>query len=234
MQPYVICHMLGSVDGKIKQNIWGFEDHHKYFEEPASKIKADAWLVGRVTMQEFSSKKNHPKKRGRINIPKEDFVAEQKAKTFAVVIDPSGKCYWDTNMVSTEHVIEVLSEQVSGAYLDHLRSKNVSYIFGGKEELDLKLVLKKLYKLFGIKRLRIDGGGHVNGSFLKAGLIDEFSLVLAPVADGTIGAPTVFEAEEGYGRRKATRFQLKSVKRIYDDFLWIRYEVVKGKVLRKQ
>jgi 2,5-diamino-6-(ribosylamino)-4(3H)-pyrimidinone 5'-phosphate reductase len=80
--------------------------------------------------------------------------------------------------------------------------------------------------------VRIDGGGHVNGSFLKAGLIDEFSLVLAPVADGTIGSPTVFEAEKGYGKRKATQFRIKSVKKIYNDFLWIRYEVVKGKVER--
>ena len=54
--------------------------------------------------------------------------------------------------------------------------------------------------------------------------------MLAPVADGTIGSPTVFEAEEGYGKRKATRFTLKSVKKIYNDFLWIRYVVVKGKV----
>ena len=42
-----------------------------------------------------------------------------------------------------------------------------------------------------------------SGSFLRAGLIDEFSLALAPVADGTIGTPTVFEAAEGYGTRKA-------------------------------
>lgn len=227
MQPYVICHSLASVDGKIKQNIWGYKDHHKYFEEPASKIKADAWLVGRVTMQEFSSKQKPALRRGRLNVPAGDFVAEYKAKTFAVVIDPSGKCFWDTNMVSTEHVIEVLTEQVSPAYLQHLRDNNVSYIFGGKEELNLKLVLRKLYKLFGIKRVRIDGGGHVNGSFLKAGLIDEFSLVLAPIADGTIGALTVFEAQEGYGKRKAARLQLKSVKKIFDNFLWVRYTVVK-------
>jgi 2,5-diamino-6-(ribosylamino)-4(3H)-pyrimidinone 5'-phosphate reductase len=226
-KPYVICHMLGSVDGRIKQDIWGFKDHHKYFEETAAKIEADAWLVGRVTMQEFSSKKdfNLP---GGADIPKNNFVAEQSSTTYAVVIDPSGKCFWDTNMVSTEHVIEVLTEKVPGGYLEHLKSKNVSYIFGGKETLDLELVLQKLHALFGIKTLRIDGGGHVNGSFLEAGLIDEFSYVLAPVADGTIGSPTVFEAKEGYANRKATQFTIKSVERIYDDFLWIRYQVVKN------
>ncbi|RYG30997.1 MAG: RibD family protein [Chitinophagaceae bacterium] len=147
------------------------------------------------------------------------------AKTFAVVIDPSGKCFWDNNMVSTEHVIEVLTEDVSAGYLEHLQDKNVSYIFAGEKVLDLEVVLTKLYQLFNIHTLRIDGGGHVNGSFLKAGLIDEFSLVLAPVADGTIGSPTIFEAEEGYGERQATRFKLKSADRIYEDFLWIRYEV---------
>lgn len=227
MKPYVICHMLGSVDGRIKQDIWGFDDHHKYFEETAAKIDADAWLVGRVTMQEFSSKNTIDLGESRNKGPREDFVADQPVSVFAVVIDPSGKCFWDTNMVSTEHVIEVLTEKVHDAYLEHLRDRNVSYIFGGKDELDLHLVLEKLYQLFHIKTVRIDGGGHVNGSFLKAGLIDEFSLVLAPVADGTIGAPTVFEAEEGYGNRKATRFKLKSFEPVFDDFLWIRYSVVR-------
>ncbi|MEJ6981525.1 RibD family protein [Pedobacter sp. P351] len=224
MKPYIICHMLGSVDGRIKQNIWGFKDHHKYFEETAEQIKADAWLVGRVTMQEFSSQKPYALD-ANANVPYEDFVAEQESKTYAVVIDPSGKCFWDNNMVSTEQVIEVLTEKVPSAYLAHLKSRNVSYIFGGKEEIDLDQVMQKLYHLFNIKTLRIDGGGHVNGSFLKAGLIDEFSLVLAPVADGTIGSPTVFEAEEGYGNRRATRFSIKSVERIYENFLWIRYMV---------
>lgn len=225
MKPHIICHMLGSVDGRIKQNIWGLKDASKYFEETAEKIPADAWLVGRVTMQEFSSK-NIPALQD-AQVPKEDFVAERISDTFAVVIDPSGKCFWDSNKVSTEQVIEVLTERVSSVYLHHLRSKNVSYIFGGEEELDLHVVVQKLYSLFNIKIIRIDGGGHVNGSFLKAGLIDEFSMVLAPIADGTIGSPTVFEAEEGYGARKAMKFKLKSVDRIYDDFLWIRYEVKK-------
>ena len=155
-------------------------------------------------------------------------MAKQPATKFAVVIDPSGKCRWDDNMVSTEHVIEVLSETVSSAYLAHLQSKNVSYIFGGKENLDLELVLQKLHQLFGIKTVRIDGGGHVNGSFLAAGLIDEFSLVLAPIADGTTGSPSVFEISENYEGRNASRFKIKSVERIYDEFLWIRYEVKKS------
>src|SRR6187551_1413557 len=132
MKPHVVCHIFTSLDGKIRQTIWGLKDHHKYFEEPAAKIKADAWLVGRTTMQEFSSKKKHVLRAAKVRIPKTDFVAVQPFKKYAVVIDPSGKCFWDINMVSTEHVIEVLTEKVKSEYLAHLQSKNVSYIFGGK------------------------------------------------------------------------------------------------------
>ncbi|MEJ0056021.1 MAG: RibD family protein [Bacteroidota bacterium] len=227
MKPYVICHTFTSIDGRIKQTIWGLPDHARYFEEPAAQIKADAWLVGRVTMQEFSSRKKHKFRSVSGKDFRKDFVALQTSNTYAVVIDPSGKCEWDGNMVSTEHVIEVLTEKVSNGYLGHLRENNVSYIFGGKKELDLALVLEKLNKLFRISTVRIDGGGHVNGAFLKAGLIDEISVVLAPLADGTINSLAAFEAEEGYGKRKATQLKLKSLKKIYEDFLWIRYDVVK-------
>lgn len=228
MKPYVICHTFASIDGRIKSDIWGLPDAAKYFEEQAAQIKADAWLVGRVTMQEFSSKKKHKFRSASAKDLRKDFVALQTSNTYAVVIDPSGKCEWDGNMVSTEHVIEVLTEKVSNGYLDHLRDNNVSYIFGGKKEIDLALVLEKLNKLFRINTVRIDGGGHVNGSFLKAGLIDEISLVLAPIADGTINSLVTFEAEEGYGKRKAAQLKLKSLKKIYEDYLWIRYDVVKS------
>ena len=54
-------------------------------------------------------------------------------------------------------------------------------IFGGKDDLDLELVLNKLYSLFGIKKLLLEGGSEINGSFQREGLIDELSLIIAPV-----------------------------------------------------
>src|SRR6476620_6160802 len=118
-------------------------------------------------MQEFSSKKKYNLTQYKGDLPKKDFVAKQSSKTFAVVIDPSGKCFWDSNRVSTEHVIEVLTEKVSTAYLRHLRDKQVSYVFAGKTSIDLNVALAKLARLFGIRKVRVDGGGTVWGSFLK-------------------------------------------------------------------
>jgi len=64
----------------------------------------------------------------------------------------------------------------------------------------------------------------VNGSFLAAGLIDEVSLVLAPVADGTVGSPTVFDVRSGNANRMAAGMTLQSVRRLNKDALWLRYK----------
>jgi hypothetical protein len=114
----------------------------KMFESTAETFKSDAWIVGRTTMEGFSSKKAHRLGKPDRSIPKKDFFGEHKTKTYAVVIDPSGKCRWDSNMVTTEHVIEVLTERVSTAYLKHLRDKQVSYIFAGRSEIDLAIALR--------------------------------------------------------------------------------------------
>jgi riboflavin biosynthesis pyrimidine reductase len=219
--------MMSSVDGRIKQNNWPIKNPGRIYEEHAAKIKTDGWIVGRITMEEFSSKKIRRKRPGQFDVPKEDFVGKYNTKTFAIAIDPHGKLNWDSNMVDTEHVISVLTEQVSADYLDYLRSRNVSYIFGGKTSLDLKKALNKLAAKFSIKRLTLQGGGGVNGSFLKAGLIDELRLLVCPVADGATGVPTVFDVEAGYTRRKAARLKLHSAKIVNQDFIMLQYTLSK-------
>jgi hypothetical protein len=57
MKPYVICHMLSSVDGRILPNLWRpplMENTH--YERLHAEIGGDAWLVGRVTGQEFAQR----------------------------------------------------------------------------------------------------------------------------------------------------------------------------------
>jgi riboflavin biosynthesis pyrimidine reductase len=227
MKPYIICFMLSSVDGRIKQNNWPLKNPGRIYEEHAAEIETDGWIVGRITMEEFSSKKPRRKRPGKFDVPKGDFIGKYNTRTFAIAIDPHGKLAWDSNMVDTEHVISVLTEEVSAEYLDYLRSRNVSYIFGGKTSLDLKKALNKLAAKFPIKRLTLQGGGGVNGSFLKAGLIDELRLLVCPVADGATGVPTVFDAEAGYTKRKAARLKLRSAKIVNQDFVMLQYTLSK-------
>lgn len=217
--------MVCSVDGRIIGSHWegGSSD---VFETTAATIKSDGWIVGRVTMSEFSAKRPRRKRTGRFVMPKTDYVAPHDQKTYAVAIDPSGKLSWDQGSVDTEHVIAVLTEKVGAEYLDYLRSKGVSYIFAGKTSLDLRRALEKLNSLFGVKRITVQGGGRNNGSFLNAGLIDELSLVIMPFADGEDDVQTVFNIAKAVKRRKSIKLKLKKVTRYRENYVWLRYDVL--------
>ena len=120
-------------------------------------------------------------------------------------------------------MIELLTEQVSDAYLAFLQRMEISYLFVGKETLDFTLVVRKLKKLFGIERLKVSGGGILNWSFANEGLIDELSLIVAPVADGDSNTPTIFERSEKLPYHGPVRFTLKSAETIKGGCVWLRY-----------
>jgi riboflavin biosynthesis pyrimidine reductase len=104
---------------------------------------------------------------------------------------------------------------------NHLKNLGISYIFGGKEQLDFTVVVQKLKNLFSINQLMLEGGGVINGSFLNEGLIDELSLVLVPIADGSSNSLTLFE--NSFHLQKPVNFILKSIEKLDDGGLWMKY-----------
>lgn len=220
MKPHVICHMVSSVDGRIVADRWpGMDALTKAYEQTAAKLKGDAWIIGRVSMEPYAGRAKVPTKK-RVKLPRTDFIAT-RADGYAIAIDPSGKLRWETNAVDGEHFVSVLTEGVSDAYLAFLREQGVSYVFGGKKSVNLARVLEKLNAHLGIETLLLEGGGKINGAFLEAGVVDELSLIVAPIADGTVGTASVFDA----GPRGALRaLQLRSVKQLQGGLAWLRYD----------
>jgi 2,5-diamino-6-(ribosylamino)-4(3H)-pyrimidinone 5'-phosphate reductase len=227
-RPYVICHMMSSVDGRILVQQWGSKSittkYSAIYEETADTHEGDAWLCGRVTMEEgFASKKPLKLKPVKQAIKRIDFIAPYKEASFAVAIDKSGKLNWDDSAINGDHLITVLSESVSDEYLASLQKKGISYLFGGKKEINFNKVFEKLSSQFKIKRLLIEGGGHINGSILKAGLIDELSLLICPAVDGADNTPSSLDVKKSLG----VPLKLVSVEQMKHDVLWLKYKVVK-------
>ena len=121
----------------------------------------------------------------------------------------------------------VLTEQVSDAHLAGLRRDGVSYIFAGEQELDLALALEILNRELGIERLLLEGGGKSNGSFLRAGLIDEISLAICPAVDGARGAPEHLRLPRQGCRRAAPirSMTLESSEVLEGGAVWLRYRL---------
>jgi 2,5-diamino-6-(ribosylamino)-4(3H)-pyrimidinone 5'-phosphate reductase len=99
----------------------------------------------------------------------------------------------------------------------------VSYLLAGARDVDLAMALDKIGARFGVRTLMLEGGGRINGGMFRAGLIDEVSLLVAPVADGRIGTPALFDVD---GDDVApSRLVLEAVERRAGDVLWLRYRV---------
>lgn len=218
--------MVASLDGRIITKRWGEKPNTSAYETTAATFGAQAWLCGRVTMEKDFTQGLKPELTpGAAPPDRRDFVADAAATSFAVAIDAHGKLGWAAAAIDDDHLISVLSEQVSDEYLAYLRRLGVSYIFGGARELDFALVLTKLGELFPIQTILLEGGGHLNGSLLKAGLIDELSLLHYPVLDGAASSAAVFEQGEQPG--PPAQLRLRHVAQLPGDVVWLRYDVGK-------
>ena len=202
MKPHVICLVSCSVDGRTLPSRWRPRGAASdYFEQVHEKLAGDAWLVGRVTGQEFA--KGQPYPAAKQTFPREPWLPPRDAKAYGIVLDAHGKIGWGCSDIGGDPIVAVLSESVADAHLAGLRGEGVHYFFAGKSQLDLALTLDILNHDLGVKRLLVKGGGATNGAFLRAGLVDEIDLIICPGVDGTKGAPSAFDATEAEGDQRA-------------------------------
>lgn len=237
-RPYIFCHMMTSLDGKIMGN---------YMNTPEGAVAGDVfyniafgknpyykhqgWLSGRVTTDDnFTFYEKPDLDENAPTVAEGDYVAK-KDDIYYVSVDPSGKLGWKEDMLTyednTAHVIEVLTDRASNSYKAFLRKLGISYIIAGKESLDYKMAMEKLKTLFDIETLMLGGGGVLNWSFIQAGLCDELSIVMAPVADGSSDTPSLFETRGNHAKDNTVGFNLQEVKTYDGGILWLRY-FVKG------
>lgn len=123
-----------------------------------------------------------------------------------------------------DHVVLLVTERVGRDYLAHLQKARVSYLFCGKRHLDMRLALQKIGAQLKIRKLMLQGGGTFNGAVLKAGLVDEISLVTVPVVDGGAGVTSVFEISEP-SSRAAAKLRVIKHRTLPNGVQWVRYRV---------
>jgi riboflavin biosynthesis pyrimidine reductase len=218
--------MASSIDGRIATGGWpDAKAVSREYELVHGSYEADAWMCGRVTMEPFAKGMRSEAEVARQHTGgrREDFVAPGDHDSFAFAIDASGKLAWESNDISGDHVVAILSERVSDEYLAFLRQRGVSYLLAGGRDVDLPLALEKIAARFPVRTLMLEGGGRINGGMLRAGLIDEVSLLVAPVADGRMGTPALFDVDEE--TFAPHRLVLTTVEKRPNDILWLVYRV---------
>ena len=203
-RPYVICHMLQSIDGRIAGNFFrnvATQEITSVYNQMSNKYDADAIVYGSRTANEIYTQGyiSNSNQIHNVKTQKKDFIFMNEKTKWLVVVDALGTLNWNLDNLKNErlkdrNVIEILSENVSDTYTDYLRKLSISYIFAGKEKLSMKIALEKLKNKFHIETALLQGGGIVNASFSNENLIDEISLIISPVVDGESNIPSSFES----------------------------------------
>ena len=224
-RPYIICHMLVSYDNKITGGFMFSPETSGLIGEYGRidrEFNAQAWLCGKTTMEEFTGGLQ-PDGTIKAKFSKEDYVAKKDVGQYVVVTDAMGEIGYAKPYLEKggrkSYIIELLTYGVSDEYVAYLRKMGISYIFAGEKELNLALAMQKLKSLFGIKLLVSHGGGYTNGTFLKAGLIDELSLVRVPLVEDNDKEVSLFGKEEA----QQSLFELKSAEKLENGGEWLRY-----------
>ncbi len=193
-RPYIKCHMVISVDGKVTGDFLYTPECGKateiYYELNRRYISQGycGFICGRITMEGSFTNCWYPHIESYEPQPLEDYIPDNLTGFYGVAFDPKGKLGWKSAFIEDEdpgydkaQIIEVLTKQINPKYLGYLKDKNIPYIFAGETEIDVPLALELLYEKIGIEKILLEGGSVINGYFLSADGVDEISLVQAPL-----------------------------------------------------
>ena len=226
--PFVVCHMLTSLDGKIDGTFFGVPETVpaiKAYGELRSFYGCQATLYGTTTMLGgYAEGKVGQLPTVMSTPPRADWVnpTGKAMGNFIVAVDPQGQLAYSG--LSIEKKGRPCDRGADGAGVSRipvLFTESRGFLSVCRRETT------ELHSAFGetastVWHQQTDAGGIVNGSFLAENLVDELSLVIAPVADGGNGVSS-FTQVDFLPSWPPTAFHLKEVQTVVPNVLWVRY-----------
>ena len=168
MKPYIVCHMMASVDGRIDCAMTEQIESGDEYYEALAELGCPSLLMGRVTMQlhyaaaePFVAKEPAPIGRQAVHVAR-------RAGGYLVAVDTHGSLCWPAGEFDGQPLLVITSEKCAAEYLDMLAGAGISWIAVGEERIDLPEAMEMLRETFGVERLAVVGGGNINGAFLAA------------------------------------------------------------------
>ncbi len=223
MRPYVILNAAMTLDGKIatatgSSNISGKKDLERVHQ---IRKECDAIMVGIGTVIADDP---------RLTVHKID--AKPEDNPVRVVVDSKCRTPVDARITNTDaKTIIAGANEYKEDYMQTdtyktLKERGVKFFFSGDKRVDLKALMNYLHEE-GIEKLMLEGGATLNFSMIKAGLIDEISICVAPMIVGGANAKTFFDGEGFDTMDEAVRLELTDSFTLDKDLI-LTYKVLNG------
>lgn len=226
MKPYIICHMMASLDGRIDCDMTEKLEGTDEYYQALAELQASTCLSGKTTMEMHYALPGIYLPADNTPIGKSGCHVATKADGYTVAVDSKGTLRYPSAIIDDKPLVCVVSRRTSLEYLHYLQSEGISWIAAGDEETDLAEAVEMLNTHFGVERMAIVGGGHINAAFLAARLLDEVSMMYAPGIDGRKGMTAAFDGLPADS--EPVRLQLRSVKQYECGTVWMRYNTLQN------
>lgn len=213
----VIIHMYESIDGKIDgdwDGLPGDKASGDYYDDILFKISNTNANGSNTIVMYAAPGKVDLSKYSVAGIDYQDWVPTGiTSATWDVSFDRRGRAGWEKNYFDyagkQSRAIEVVTKLADKRYLAFLRSMQIPYLVCGEDEIDFAQALVKLRQFFGIQKVALGGGALINGAFLRAGLVDEISLVMAPYISGDATKKGTFDTRQVFVNQRFKVVQTK-------------------------
>jgi 2,5-diamino-6-(ribosylamino)-4(3H)-pyrimidinone 5'-phosphate reductase len=205
VRPRVVLHIAVSADGRVDR----VTPDVALFYELARRWQEDATLVGADTLLAAAGPDQPDEDPEPLPAP-----APGDERPLLAAVDSRGRARAWHAWLAAGHWragVALCSRATPTAHLDYLAALGVERLVAGDERVDLAEALEWLAARHGVRTVRVDSGGTLNRALLRAGLVDEVSVLVHPAL---VGAAT-----------EAIAMSLEAVERVGDDVVWLRYRL---------
>jgi 2,5-diamino-6-(ribosylamino)-4(3H)-pyrimidinone 5'-phosphate reductase len=222
MLPHVILFNAVSLDGRVV----GFPADIALFYELAARWQEDATLAGSDTFL-TASEEIPPEEPSDLDEPPKN---PEDHRPLLVVPDSRGRLrrwHYLRRLPYWRGAVALCSRATPAEYLDYLQQRHIDTLIAGEDHVDMAEALQKLHEQYGVNTIRVDSGGTLNGVLLRAGLVDEVSLLIHPSLVGGLSPRSIFRAPDLPEGVAAIPLRLRHAEQIKDELVWLRYEIVR-------
>ena len=175
-----------SIDGKIstRRNDSSFSSRKDWIRVHKLRSSVDGIVVGISTVL-----KDNPM----LNVR---YYSKDK-NPVRIIIDSRARIPLNSRIIRSSKKIQTIVGTTRNAPIRKIKSLKkvgVQVLITGKRKVNIKSLFQQLESL-GLKRILVEGGGEINWSVLKIGLVNELIVSISPVVVGGRNAKTLVEGE---------------------------------------
>jgi 2,5-diamino-6-(ribosylamino)-4(3H)-pyrimidinone 5'-phosphate reductase len=216
--PFILVNMAMTADGKIatvNRSVSTFAGKHDHKHLLELRATADGVMAGARTVDSAQINLGPGAAKFR-RLRLKRGLAEYNLR---VIASGSGSINPNAEIFNKRFspIIILTTTRISKANLRKLRVVADEVKICGKTEINFRAALRWLRKKWNVQRLLCEGGGELNGTLFRAGLVDELHLTICPKIFGGHAAPTIADGKGVSNPAAAAQFKLKSANRVGDE-----------------